>query len=88
MNITQWRKENGFPEFTAKEHRYLEYASNKNNSLNIGDMCKALKTTPRTLIGKTIPEAIRKYKIWEQRLEELEIEYGLKDRKVITFPGG
>lgn len=38
-----------------KEQRLFAYLLNDNNSKNVGDICKALKTTPMTLIGKTKP---------------------------------
>lgn len=39
---------------TKKEKRLAEYIE-KDGSLKIGDVCKALKTTPRTLLGVTLP---------------------------------
>jgi len=39
---------------TAKEKRLFDYIAS-GGSGNIGDACRALKTTPFTLLGKTLP---------------------------------
>ncbi|MFF2016237.1 hypothetical protein [Paenibacillus sp. NPDC058177] len=43
-----------------KEQRLLAYLLDDCKSKNIGDICRALNTTARTLIGKTKPELERK----------------------------
>lgn len=45
---------------TKKEKDLLAYLLDHENSKNIGDICRALRTTPRTLIGKTKPSLDRK----------------------------
>ncbi|WP_409175498.1 hypothetical protein [Brevibacillus fortis] len=45
---------------TKKEKDLLAYLLDDENSKNIGDICKALRTTPRTLIGETKPSLVRK----------------------------
>lgn len=44
---------------TAKEQRLADYIL-KGGSNNIGDTCRALHTTPMTLLGKTIPSLVKK----------------------------
>lgn len=44
----------------AKERRLYDYLSDPNNSRNIGDICRALHTTPWTLLYKTKPNMDRK----------------------------
>ena len=39
---------------TNREQRLADYIAN-DGSLVIGDVCNALHTTPRTLLGKTLP---------------------------------
>lgn len=43
-----------------KEQRLFAYLLDDNNSKNVGNICKALKTTPMTLIGKTKPSLDKK----------------------------
>ncbi|MED1948975.1 hypothetical protein [Brevibacillus centrosporus] len=45
---------------TKKEKDLLAYLLDDEKSKNIGDICKALRTTPRTLLGKTKPSLNRK----------------------------
>ncbi len=40
---------------TKKEKDLLAYLLDEKKSKNIGDICRALRTTPRTLLGKTKP---------------------------------
>jgi hypothetical protein len=44
----------------AKEKALLAYLLDDSKSRNIGDMCRALKTTARTLLSKTQPELTKK----------------------------
>ena len=66
------------PKFTAKEQRYIDYISNESNSRVIGDMCKALHTTVRTLFGRTIPGAEKKITAYEQAVRECFRELGIE----------
>ena|GEM_PF-4128987 len=45
---------------TKKEQRLLAYLLDDDNSRKIGDVCKALKTTARTLLYKTQPSLNKK----------------------------
>ena len=45
---------------TKKEKDLLAYLLDDEKSKNIGDICRALRTTPRTLLGKTKPSLNRK----------------------------
>lgn len=45
---------------TKKEKDLLAYLLDDEKSKNIGDICKALRTTPRTLLAKTKPSLDRK----------------------------
>lgn len=65
------------PKFTAKEQRYVDYMANESNSRNIGDICRALHTTPRTLLGKTAPEVDRKIATYEKDYKKWCWEIGI-----------
>lgn len=45
---------------TKKEKDLLAYLLDDEKSKNIGDICRALRTTPRTLLGKTKPSLNKK----------------------------
>ena len=48
---------------TKKEDRllsYLEKCKAKEHSPTIGDVCRECHTTPKTLLGKTMPSIMRK----------------------------
>jgi len=45
---------------TKKEKDLLAYLLDDEKSKNIGDICRALRTTPRTFLGKTKPSLNRK----------------------------
>lgn len=57
-----------------KEQRLLAYLLDDSKSKNIGDICRALKTTAWTLLSKTKPELERKIdavgsEAWKRDLE-------------------
>ncbi|MFF2907932.1 hypothetical protein [Paenibacillus sp. NPDC057934] len=59
---------------SKKGHRLLAYLLDDSKSENIGHICKALNTMPRTLIGKTKPGLVRKIdtvgaEAWERDME-------------------
>ncbi|AJS59868.1 hypothetical protein [Paenibacillus sp. IHBB 10380] len=69
---------------TKKEQRLLAYLLEEGNSRKIGDVCKALKTTPRTLLYKTqrslnkkldqIPESEGQAVILKRRKSDEEVK--------------
>ena len=56
-----------------KEQRLFNYLLDETNSMNIGDICKALHTTVYTLLAKTEPR-VRQY-IKEYRAIDPEFPY-------------
>lgn len=58
-----------------KEQKYLAYMLNDNNSMIIGDMLKALKTTGIIMLGKTRPSLFIKLgntgsQEWDKNIQE------------------
>ena len=57
---------------TAKEKRFLDYlveCAEQERIPTVGDICRACKTTVRTLLGKTVPSLVAKA---EKMFKELE----------------
>ncbi|MEK3867975.1 hypothetical protein MHH60_31445 [Paenibacillus sp. FSL H7-0716] len=65
-----------------KEQRLLAYLLDDSKSKNIGDICKALKTTARTLIGKTKPDLERKIDAVGSEAWKRDLEAALKNSSV------
>jgi len=51
---------------SVKEFKLFMYLAVESNSRNIGDICKALHTTPLTLLSKTKPNMERKFEEFER----------------------
>ncbi|MEK4196002.1 hypothetical protein NYE59_23195 [Paenibacillus sp. FSL L8-0323] len=65
-----------------KEQRLLAYLLDDSKSKNIGDICRALKTTARTLIGKTKPDLERKIDAVGSEAWKRDLESALKSSSV------
>ncbi|MEK4880146.1 MULTISPECIES: hypothetical protein [Paenibacillus] len=65
-----------------KEQRLLAYLLDDSKSKNIGDICRALKTTARTLIGKTKPDLERKIDAVGSEAWKRDLEAALKSSSV------
>lgn len=68
------------PKFTAKEKRLFDYRCDENSSPIIGDICKALHTTVRTLF-KTWESLDRKIAEWSEQHEKWVDYWGLRDEE-------
>jgi hypothetical protein len=68
-----------FPKFTAKEHKYLDYIRDENNSRNCRYMEKALHTTGPTLIGQTIPSVHEKLEKFAAEWDKYHVSYNRQD---------
>lgn len=65
-----------------KEQRLLAYLLDDSKSKNIGDICRALKTTARTLIGKTKPDLERKIDAVGSEAWKRDLEAALKSSSI------
>jgi hypothetical protein len=65
-----------------KEQRLLAYLLDDSKSKNIGDICRALKTTARTLIGKTKPDLERKIDVVGSEAWKRDLEAALKSSSI------
>lgn len=65
-----------------KEQRLLAYLLDDSKSKKIGDICRALKTTARTLIGKTKPNLERKIDAVGSESWKRDLEAALKNSSV------
>jgi hypothetical protein len=65
-----------------KEQRLLAYLLDESKSKNIGDICKALKTTPITLCTKTKPQLERKIDAVGSEAWKRDLEAALKNSSV------
>lgn len=70
-----------------KEQRLLAYLLDDSKSKNIGDICRALKTTARTLISRTKPELEKKIdavgsEAWKRDLYEALKNSSISNREV------
>jgi hypothetical protein len=63
----------------TKEQRLFDYISNEDNSRNVGDICRALHTTPYTLLSKTLPGMKAKIAEWQQQYDVWAKDLGLTD---------
>ncbi|MEK4882653.1 MULTISPECIES: hypothetical protein [Paenibacillus] len=65
-----------------KEQRLLAYLLDDSKSKNIGDICRALKTTAWTLLGKTKPELERKIDAVGSEAWKRDLEAALKSSSI------
>ncbi|WP_143191977.1 hypothetical protein [Paenibacillus helianthi] len=65
-----------------KEQRLLAYLLDDSKSKIIRDICKALKTTTWTLLGKTKPELIRKIEAVGSEAWKRDLEAALQSSSV------
>jgi hypothetical protein len=79
-----------------KEQRLLAYLLDDSNSMNIGDVCRSLKTTTMTLLTKTRPGLFRKVgkpgsELWNenirQALESGDTPQFVVSRRVVFYSG-
>ncbi|MEK5028715.1 hypothetical protein [Paenibacillus sp. FSL M7-1046] len=65
-----------------KEQRLLAYLLDDSKSKNIGEICRALKTTAWTLLSKTKPELERKIEAVGSEAWKRDLESALKSSSV------
>lgn len=79
-----------------KEQQLLAYLLDDSNSMNIGDVCRSLKTTTMTLLTKTRPGLFRKVgkpgsELWNenirQALESGDTPQFVVSRRVVFYSG-